>query len=110
MLGWGAVGGFADEGWPVADGSIVYYNAYDMQIYCLGKGPSATTVSAPNIAVPQGSAVLVQGNVLDIAAGTEQNEQAARFPYGVPAVSDGSMGEWMEYVYMQKPKPTDVGQ
>ena len=108
MLGWGAVGGFADEGWPVADGSIVYYNAYDMQIYCLGKGPSATTVSAPNIAVPQGSAVLVQGNVLDIAAGTEQNEQAARFPYGVPAVSDGSMGEWMEYVYMQKPKPTDV--
>jgi len=23
-------------------------------------------------------------------------------------VSDASMGEWMEYVYMQKPRPTDV--
>jgi hypothetical protein len=55
-----------------------------------------------------GHAVLVEGSVIDIAAGTEQNEQAARFPHGVPAVSDESMGDWMEYVYMQKPKPTDV--
>ena len=27
---------------------------------------------------------------------------------GVPAVSDASQKEWMEYVYMQKPRPTDV--
>jgi hypothetical protein len=46
--------------------------------------------------------------VTDIAAGTKQNEQAARFPYGVPAVSDASQREWMEYVYMQKPKPTNT--
>jgi hypothetical protein len=56
----------------------------------------------------KGKTVLVQGSVIDIAAGTEQAEQAARFPNGVPAVSDESMGDWMEYVYMQKPKPTDV--
>jgi hypothetical protein len=47
-------------------------------------------------------------SVTDIAAGTKQDEQAARFPYGVPAVSDVSMKGWMEYVYMQKPRPTDT--
>jgi hypothetical protein len=46
--------------------------------------------------------------VTDIAAGTKQIEQAARFPNGVPAVSDASQSAWMEYVYMQKPKPTDA--
>ena len=45
---------------------------------------------------------------MDIAAGTKQNEQAARFPQGVPAVSDESQTAWMEYVYMQKPRPTDT--
>ena len=29
-------------------------------------------------------------------------------PHGVPAVSDDSMSAWMEYVYMQKPRPTDT--
>ena len=41
-------------------------------------------------------------------AGTKQDEQAARFPNGVPAVSDASQSEWMEYVYMQKPMPTST--
>jgi len=79
-----------------------------MQVYCIGKGPSATTVTAsPKISV-HGSKVLVEGTVVDISAGTRQDEQAARFPNGVPAVSDESMGAWMEYVYMQKPRPADV--
>jgi hypothetical protein len=108
MLGHAGVGGFADEGWPVADGFLVYLNYYDMQLYCIGKGPSATTVAAsPKISV-HGSNVLVEGMVTDIAAGTTQDEQAARFPNGVPAVSDESMGDWMEYVYMQKPRPANV--
>jgi hypothetical protein len=46
--------------------------------------------------------------VIDIAAGTKQHEQAMRFPNGVPAVSDESMQAWMEYVYMQQPKPADA--
>jgi hypothetical protein len=46
--------------------------------------------------------------VIDIAAGTEQDEQSARFPNGVPAISDASMSDWMEYVYMQRPRPTNV--
>jgi hypothetical protein len=107
MLGHAGVGGFSDEGWPVADGFLAYLNYYDMQIYCIGKGPSATTVEAPMTATTIGSSVVIQGTVTDIAAGTKQKEQAARFPNGVPAVSDGSMSAWMEYVYMQKPYPTN---
>ena len=79
-----------------------------MQVYCIGKGPSTTTITAsPKVSV-NGDSVLVEGTVMDIAAGTTQNEQAARFPNGVPVVSDESMSHWMEYVYMQKPKPLDV--
>jgi len=92
----------------VADGFFAFLNCYDMQIYCVGKGPSATKVTAaPKVSV-HGSSVLVEGTVIDTAAGTEQEEQAARFPHGVPAVSDESMSDWMEYVYMQKPRPTEV--
>ena len=108
MLSWAGVGRFTDWGWPVADGYLVYLNAYDMQVYCLGKGPSATTVTIQNDVTTHGKTVLVKGSVIDIAAGTKQDEQAARFPHGVPAVADESMGEWMEYVYMQKPRPADV--
>jgi hypothetical protein len=79
-----------------------------MQVYSIGKGPSATTISAsPKVSIYGGS-VLIEGSVIDTAAGTKQKEQAARFPNGVPAVSDASMSDWMEYVYMQKPKPTNT--
>jgi hypothetical protein len=85
---------------------LAYLNVYDNQIYCVGKGPSATTVSAsPKVSV-NGDSVLIEGTVIDTAAGTTQDEQAARFPNGVAAIADESMGEWMEYVYMQKPCPT----
>jgi len=92
----------------IADGFTTFMNGYDDQIYCVGRGPSATTVSAgPKVSV-HGDTVLVEGTVIDTAAGTTQNEQAARFPNGVPVVSDESMTEWMEYVYQQKPRPTNV--
>ena len=45
---------------------------------------------------------------MDISAGTTQNEQAARFPNGVPAMSDASMKDWMGYVYQQQPLPADA--
>jgi hypothetical protein len=108
LMGWGTVGGFSDEGFPIADGYISYLNAYDMQVYCIGKGPSATTVTGPETSIPLGEEVLIKGNVIDLSAGTNQEEQAARFPNGVPAVSDESMSEWMEFVYMQKPCPEDA--
>jgi outer membrane protein assembly factor BamB len=92
----------------VADGYLVNFNEFDGQIYCMGKGPSALTVTAPDTSVELGRSVVIRGTVTDIAAGTKQNEQAARFPNGLPAVSDDSMSAWMEYVYMQKPYPSDA--
>ena len=92
----------------VADGYFVYLNIYDMQVYSLGKGASELTVEAPLAAVSQGQSLVIRGTVTDLAAGTQQKEQAARFPNGVPCVSDASMRQWMEYVYMQQNKPTNT--
>jgi hypothetical protein len=108
IMSWCNPGSFMSPGIATADGYIAYLNHYDHQIYVIGKGPSATTVNAsPKVSV-NGESVLVEGSVIDIVAGTKQDEQAARFPYGVPAVSDADMGEWMEYVYMQKPRPANA--
>ncbi|MCW4044901.1 MAG: PQQ-binding-like beta-propeller repeat protein [Candidatus Bathyarchaeota archaeon] len=109
LLSWaGQTGGPGTATMITAEGYLTYYSYYDNCIYCIGKGPSATTVTAsPKVSV-HGNKVLIEGTVMDIAAGTKQNEQAARFPNGVPAVSDESMSAWMEYVYMQKPCPTNV--
>ncbi|TRO51944.1 hypothetical protein E2P61_04795 [Candidatus Bathyarchaeota archaeon] len=90
-----------------ADGYMIEWNSYDNQIYCYGKGPSATTVSAsPKVSV-NGDSILVEGMVTDISPGTEEYIQTARFPNGVPVVGDENMSAWMEYVYMQQPKPTE---
>jgi hypothetical protein len=108
MNGW--MSGFQAAGaaCAVADGILTFLNLYDMQIYGIGKGPSATTIEAPMTSNELGKSIVIRGTVTDIAAGTRQKEQAARFPNGVPAVSDKSMSAWMEYVYMQKPRPSDV--
>ena len=102
------VGGFEDWRIPVADGNIAYFNAYDGQVYCIGKGPSATTIETPLVSVAQGDRLIIQGTVMDTSAGTKQTEQAADFPQGVPCVSDASESAWMQYVYMQYPMPTNV--
>ena len=96
------------SGIAIADGFMVYCNHYDMQLNCFGKGPSSISITASPKVPEYGSSVLIEGTVTDIAAGTKQKEQAARFPNGVPAVSDESMSPWMEYVYMQKPRPADT--
>jgi outer membrane protein assembly factor BamB len=103
MLGWAH-----PQTMAIAEGVLIYWNNYDHQVYAVGKGPSSTTVTAGPKVSAHGSSVLVEGTVIDISAGTKQNEQAARFPSGVPAVCDANMSAWMEYVYMQKPRPTDV--
>ncbi len=91
----------------IADGFSVTLNGYDNQIYCVGQGPSATTVSAPDVAVPFGTPVLIKGTVIDVSAGTQQTEQKGAFPNGVPVASDACESAWMSYVYQQQPIPTD---
>lgn len=79
-----------------------------MKVYSLGQGPSAMTVTAPDTASNVGTPVVIRGTVMDISTGTTQDEQSARFPNGVPCVSDQSESAWMEYVYMQKVKPSNT--
>ncbi|MEJ2243676.1 MAG: PQQ-binding-like beta-propeller repeat protein [Candidatus Bathyarchaeota archaeon] len=109
MFSWaGQTGGRGLSTSLLADGYLVYYNYYDNSVYCVGKGPSKTTVTVQDDVIAKGESVLIKGMVTDTASGTEQNEQAARFPNGVPAVADENMANWMEYVYMQKPCPDMV--
>ncbi|XES76016.1 MAG: PQQ-binding-like beta-propeller repeat protein [Candidatus Bathyarchaeia archaeon] len=91
----------------IADGYLAYLNTYDGQVYVVGKGPSEVTVSAPDTAVPMGTPVLIQGTVTDKSAGAQEKVQSGEFNM-VPAVSDENMSSWMQYIYMQKPKPTDA--
>jgi hypothetical protein len=82
----------------VADGYLVSLNVGDGQIYCFGKGQTATTVSASPVTLASGEPTTIQGTV------TDQSPGAA----GTPAVSDASMTQWMEYLYQQLPKPTNA--
>jgi hypothetical protein len=98
-----------NSGKPIIGDSIIAgFNAYDHRIYAIGKSPSATTVAAsPKVSV-HGSSVLVEGMVTDISPGTEEYALTARFPNGVQVVADESMSDWMQYVYMQLPRPTNA--
>jgi outer membrane protein assembly factor BamB len=89
----------------IADGYLAVLNSYDGQIYSFGKGLSKTTISTPDTAIPQGTPVLIKGTITDQSPGqTCLGIPAA----GTPAISDESMSAWMEYLYMQKPQPTNA--
>jgi hypothetical protein len=93
---------------PIADGFLISWDSFDTSIYCIGKGPSATTVSAsPKVSV-NGDSVLVEGTVMDTSGGTTQDVITTRFPNGLPAMSDASQEAWMEYAYQQQIKPTNA--
>ena len=82
----------------IADGILVFLNTYDNRIYAFGKGITETTVSAPQAGATKGSSVMIVGIVTDQSAGAE----------GSPAISDNGMDEWMQYLYMQFPKPENA--
>jgi hypothetical protein len=92
----------------IADGYATFYNGYDNQVYSIGRGPSETSVTVSPKVSGSGGQVLIEGSVIDTAAGTKQSEQLANFPSGVPAVSDASMKDWMGFVYQQLACPTTV--
>jgi hypothetical protein len=100
--------GNGGDNYAIADGYLVGLNGYDMKLYCFGKGPSVTTVSVKNDVTTKGASIQITGTVIDIAAGTKQQEQAGRFPNGVPAMADAYQEDWMEYVYMQQAMPADA--
>ncbi len=108
MMGWsGQVGGGGESTAALAESFLTYYNYYDGQVYCVGKGPSATTIEAPLTAITKGEGLILRGTVTDQSAGAQAKVDANLFS-SVPAVSDESQAAWMEYIYMQKPKPTNT--
>jgi hypothetical protein len=92
----------------LADGLLVATNFYDGRQYAFGKGQSATTVAtSPKVSV-YGSSVIIEGTVVDKSPGTNDDRAVALYPNGVPCVSEESVSPFMEYVYMQKQKPTNT--
>lgn len=111
-LVWRANGLFRQSRWGgraiIGDSIIATQDTYNQQIYGIGKGPSKTTVTTPNIGVPQGTSVIISGTVTDVSPGTEDYGLRARFPNGIPAMSDASQSAWMGYVYKQFVRPADA--
>jgi hypothetical protein len=92
----------------IGDSIIATMDTYDQQVWAVGKGPSETTVMASPKVSAFTSSVLIEGYVTDTSPGTEDYARTARFPNGVPAVSDESQSEWMLYVYKQFERPMDA--
>jgi outer membrane protein assembly factor BamB len=98
---------FSQGAFAIADGFNTWFNGYDNRIYVVGRGPSQTTVYAPQTQITSGNKVVIQGTVMDISHGAQQEEVEERFSTGLPVASDASMKDWMGYVYQQKPLPTN---
>ena len=82
----------------ISDGILVSLNIMDGQAYAIGKGPTSTSVTAPDIGIPWGQSIVIKGTVTDQSPAQK----------GTAAISDASMTAWMEYLHMQKPFPTDA--
>ena len=82
----------------IAEGYLVASNAYDGYMYVIGKGQSATTVTAPDKAITLGENLVIKGTVIDKSPAQP----------GTACVSDESMSSWMEYLHMQASMPKDV--
>jgi len=110
---WRINGAFRQSHWGgnaiIGDSIMATQNTYDQRVYAVGKGATTTTVSIQNDVVSLGSSVMIKGTVMDVSPGTEDAALQIRFPNGVPAISDGDMSEWMQYVYMQFGIPDATG-
>jgi hypothetical protein len=86
--------------WPAAaaDGYIIGVGINDGKLYCIGKGPTSTTVTAQQ---QVGGSVLIQGSVLDTSSASSSATLTAMLANGVPAISDANMSVWMDYLHMQ---------
>jgi len=94
---WKIYGIHMDPG--IADGYLVTYNSYDNRQYVFGKGKTATSIQTPLTGIAAESEFAITGTVYDLSPGVPSN---------TPAVSRESMEQFMQYIYMQKPQPTNT--
>lgn len=95
-------------GISIADGYLVAGDEYNNLIECFGKGPTTTTIQTPLAGITEGQSFTVQGTVMDNSPGASQTAIKAKFPNGLPAISEESQSSWMEYVYLQQAFPTEA--
>jgi len=81
-----------------AYGYLTAASNYDGTMYVLGKSPSKTTISGPQIGVSKDNKIVLTGSVLDQAPAALEIDSA-----GIACVSDESMATWMDYAYLQMP-------
>lgn len=94
--------GFGDG---IAAGLLFYQNMYDGNLYMFGKGQSATTVSAPDLACIVGTPMVIKGIVTDQSPG----QTSLGIPEaGTPAISDQDQSQWMQYLFNNAVKPTNA--
>jgi hypothetical protein len=109
---WQIAGMFRQTDWGgsavMGDSIIATMDTYNQMVYAIGKGPSATTVTAPDSGVTFGASVIIKGMVTDISPGTKDVTLQMRFPNGIAAVSDDSVSDWMLYVYKQFSRPSNA--
>jgi hypothetical protein len=109
---WRIDGMFRETRWGgngiIGDSIIATMDTYNQEIYAIGMGPSATTITASPKSSVQGTSVLIEGRVTDTSPGTQTYGLTARFPNGVPAVSDASQSAWMLYVWKQFERPSNA--
>jgi hypothetical protein len=77
----------------IADGYLVATGWADGYTYFIGKGKSATAVTAPDTEVPLGQSVVIKGTVMDLSPAQPNT----------PCVSVDSMKTQMDYLHMQLP-------
>jgi hypothetical protein len=77
----------------MADGYLAMADNYAGTMFVVGKGQSATTVSAPDVAVEKGNSIILKGTVLDLSPAQPNT----------PCVSKDSMSTWMAHVHKQWP-------
>jgi len=112
LLGMGANGAahLTGQYMQMADGRVLGLNFFDNKIYCIGKGDSATTVTAsPKVSV-HGNSVMIEGTVTDqTPTGSRNTNDKQDFTLkGTPAISDEDMGRWMEYLFMDQGIPANA--
>jgi hypothetical protein len=75
----------------IADGYLVGLGGDNGIQYCIGKGQTQATITAPLTTLSAGTGVLIQGTIMDMSPGKPNT----------PAISDANMSVWMDYLYGQ---------
>jgi hypothetical protein len=102
------IGATQPMGPAIADSYLVSASNYDNLIYTIGKGPSATTVSAPQNGITMGQSFTITGTVIDQSPGAITYATKYGDVNGVACVSEASQEKWMEYLYEQQAIPTNA--